>query len=97
MSPTMPIKHKKVMKVHIPRNTGRRLVKLRIHEKNTAIWVVTPYILVETCRRFGGTYCVKLQAFWWDVLLPTSGDLVERTSSKFTHFYGTYCFQIHAF
>lgn len=74
-------KTQKVMEVRITnsdgRNTGRRLLKLRIHTKNTAVWVVTPYSPVETCRRLGGTYCIKLQAFWWNVLHPTSGVLVE--------------------
>jgi len=89
------------MKVHITnsdgRNTERGLVKLRIHTKNTAVWVVKPYSLLETCRSLDGTYFIKLQALWWNVLLPTSGDLVERTSSKFTRFHGTYCFQVQAF
>jgi len=62
----MPIKHRKVIKVHITnsdgRNAERRLVKLRIHTKNAAVWVVKPYSLVETCRRLDGTYCIKLQA-----------------------------------
>jgi hypothetical protein len=94
------------MKVHVTnndgRNTGRRLVKLRIHTKKTALWVV------ETCRHFGGTYCIQPQAFWWNLLLPTSGFLVEfvasnyrrfvaTVASKFRRFHGTYNLQIPSF
>jgi hypothetical protein len=84
------IKHEKVMKFHITnndgRNTERRLVKLQIHKKNTALGVVTPYSLVETCKHFGGTYCIQPQAFWWGLLLPTSGFLVKRVASIFRLF-----------
>jgi uncharacterized membrane protein len=53
--------------------------------------------IVSNFRRFVGKYCFQLQAFWWNVLLPTLGVLVGRIASNLGRFGGTYCSQFQAF
>jgi hypothetical protein len=54
-------------------------------------WVVTPYGLIDTYRRFGGTYCLHFQGWY----LPTSPHDVSGRSPKF-HFHRRKNLKCHA-